>query len=173
MDVLLIIDMQEAMILGSPKHDLSGVVERINRLAERVRNRGGQVVFIQHDGPPGDDFAPSSPGWKILDALHQGPTDRVIRKTLNDAFHATSLESYLNDVGAERILVSGWATDLCVDTTVRSAVSLGFKVVAVSDCHTVSDRPHMGADRVIEHHHWVWSNLISPNPVITACESEL
>ena len=82
------------------------------------------------------------------------PGDRIVRKTLNDAFFKTSLQSDLADLGANRLLVAGWATDLCVDATVRSAAALGFKVVAVADCHTVSDRPHLPAGRVIDHHHW-------------------
>ena len=62
----------------------------------------------------------------------------------------------------ERLLVTGWATDFCVDATVRRAVALGHHVVPVADAHTVSDRPHLTALRVIEHHNWVWSRLIAP-----------
>ena len=58
--------------------------------------------------------------------------------------------------------MTGWATDLCVDATVRSAVSNHHQVVVVTDAHTLSDRPHLDARSVIRHHHWVWSNLISP-----------
>jgi hypothetical protein len=50
---------------------------------------------------------------------------------------------------------------------------LGFDVLVVSDCHTVSARPHMGAERVIAHHHWVWSNLISEHPVRIAREADI
>jgi nicotinamidase-related amidase len=57
-------------------------------------------------------------------------------------------------------------------STVRSAAALGYPVVVVSDCHTVSDRPHMDAEKVIEHHHWVWRNLIADFPVTIAEESE-
>ena len=67
-----------------------------------------------------------------------------------------------------RLLIAGWATDLCVDATVRSAAALGYEVVVIADCHTVSDRPHLGAERVIEHHHWVWANLLAPRPVTIA-----
>ena len=157
--------MQEGLLCGAPKHDLPAVVMRINRLARQVRQRGGTVVFVQHAGPAGDDFEPHTPGWRLLPALESEPTDRVVGKTLNDPFFETPLRSDLAALGAERVLVTGWATDLCVDATVRSAAALGFEVIAVADGHTVSDRPHLCAAQVIEHHHWVWANLIAPHPV--------
>ena len=69
--------------------------------------------------------------------------------------------------------MTGWATDLCVDSTVRSAVSNHHNVVVVTDAHTLSDRPHLDAASVIRHHHWVWSNLITQKPVRLAATDEL
>ena len=62
MDVLLVVDMQEGLLSGGPKHDLLAVVERINRLALRVRQSRGSVFFVQHAGPVGDEFEPLTPG---------------------------------------------------------------------------------------------------------------
>ena len=173
MDVLLVVDMQEGLLRGAPKHDLIAVVERINRLALRVRRAGGAVVFVQHAGPVGDDFEPLTPGWHLLSTINTEPSDRIVSKTLNDPFFSTSLRSDLSKLRADRLLVAGWATDLCVDATIRSAAALGFKVVAVADGHTVSDRPHLSAERVIDHHHWVWTNLIAPHPVSIVREAEV
>ena len=76
MDVLLVVDMQEGLLRGAPKHDLLAVVERINRLAVRVRRSGGSVVFVQHAGPVGDDFEPLTPGWHLLATIKTEPGDR-------------------------------------------------------------------------------------------------
>jgi len=62
---------------------------------------------------------------------------------------------------------------LCVDATVRSAVSSGYDVVAVADGHTLSDRPHLDASTIIRHHNWVWSNLITDRSIRLADTSEL
>jgi nicotinamidase-related amidase len=91
-----------------------------------------------------------------------------VSKKLNDPFFGTSLQSDLTALCAKRLLIAGWATDLCVDATVRSAVALGHEVAVVADCHTVGDRPHLSAERVIEHHHWVWANLLARQPVAIA-----
>ena len=161
MDAMIIVDMQVGLLSGGPKHDLPGVIARINRLADMVRARSGRVIWIQHCGRPGDAFAPDAPGWPFLPELHRAPSDAVVRKTLNDAFAGTELQTILAGLAPDRVLVAGWATDFCVDSTVRSAVSHGHHVVVVGDGHTLSDRPHLDAPTVIRHHNWVWSNLLT------------
>lgn len=161
MDVLLIIDMQEAPFSEPDKFDSDRVVHRINQLSEYVRGNNGKVIFIQHDGTKEEGLYPNSSGWEILSALTKSNSDTVIRKTTNDAFYNTKLHSDLEKLKPERLIVSGWATDFCVDTTIRSAVSHNYHVAVASDCHTVSNRPHLEAHKVIEHHNWIWSNLIT------------
>ena len=165
MDVLLVIDMQEDLLLGEQKHDLAAVVERINRLGRRVRASGGRVVFVQHDGNDEDGFEPFTPGWAILSTMEREPRDLVVRKTLNDAFFGTDLEASLKELGARRVIACGWATDFCVDASVRSAAALGFQVLVAADCHTLAARAHLSAQAVIDHHHWIWANLICAHPV--------
>ncbi len=158
---MLIVDMQVGLLNGDPKHDLPGVIDRINRLAARVREQSGMVIFIQHCGGKGDDFEPKTPGWAFLPELVRDPADLVVQKQMNDPFAGAELQARLDRIAPDRVLVTGWATDLCVDATVRSAVSNHHNVVVVTDAHTLSDRPHLDAASVIRHHHWVWSNLIS------------
>lgn len=171
MDFLLIIDMQEASFANKDKYDADNVIRRINTLSENIRQSGGVVVFIQHDGTEEEGLQPFSPGWEILSSLNKYENDIVVRKTINDAFYNTELNEQLKKFNDVRLLVSGWATDFCVDTTIRSAVSHGYKVVAVSDCHTVSDRPHLKAEQIVEHHNWVWKNMHSPTEPVVALPS--
>ncbi len=46
----------------------------------------------------------------------------------NDAFCETKLNENIGEFGADQLTISGWATDLCVDSTIRSAVGLGYNV---------------------------------------------
>src|SRR5580692_6129807 len=124
-----------------PWHDVVGLVGRLNRLADGVRATGGAVIFIQHDGPPGDPHHPDSPGWRFLSNLDVRPVDTVIRKESCDAFLHTSLEAFLQARAIDRLIITGWATDYCVDTTVRSALARGYPTIVPSDGHTTSDRP--------------------------------
>jgi nicotinamidase-related amidase len=171
MDAMVIVDMQNGLLAGPPKHDLEGVIVRINHLASMVRARSGSIIWIRHCGA--DEFAPGKPGWEFLAGLDHKRDDIVVEKTLNDAFAGTSLQSTLERIAPRRLLIAGWATDFCVDSTVRASVSHGYPVLVVSDAHTLADRPHLDAAAVIRHHNWVWSELIAPRSIRVATAAEL
>jgi nicotinamidase-related amidase len=173
MDAMLVVDMQVGLLNKEPKHDLCAVIERINRLTAKVRDQSGTVILVQHCGPEGDDFEPQTPGWAFLPELVRDPSDVVVRKNLNDPFTGTDLQARLNEIAPDRVLIAGWATDLCVDATVRSAVSHHHNVVVVADGHTLSDRPHLDAISVIRHHNWIWSQLITRRSIKLAGADEL
>jgi isochorismate hydrolase len=72
----------------------------------------------------------------------------------------------LRQRNASRVIIAGRPTDFCVDTTVRSCTARGFQTWAVADGHTVSDRPHLPAAKIIEHHNFIWSDLIAPGGAV-------
>jgi nicotinamidase-related amidase len=172
-DALVVVDMQVGLLDGEPKHDIAGVIQRINSLAAMVRRQGGRVVWIRHCGRPGDGFERGGKGWAFLPELDHRPDDVVIEKALNDSFAGTSLHETLQRLAPDRVLVVGWATDQCVDSTVRSAISRDYDVVAVSDGHTVSHRPHLAAPEVIRHHNWVWGDLLTNRSIRVATTADL
>lgn len=55
--------------------------------------------------------------------------------------------------------IIGCATDVCVDSTIHSALVNDYNIAVVRDCHTTTDRPHLSAIKVIEHHEWLWQNM--------------
>jgi len=167
---LIIIDLQQGSFTpATPRHDASGLVRRLNSLASVVRSKGGPVVFIQHDGPPGDPHHPDEPGWRLLPDLDFRPGDTVIRKSSCDAFLNTNLEDFLRARRIERLILTGCATDYCVDTTVRSALARSYSTVVPMDGHTTSNRPHLAAEKIIEHHNAIWADFIAPAGPATVC----
>lgn len=172
MDVLLVIDMQKGLFSDTPRFDATGVIRRINTLSDHVRQTGGVVVFIQHDGVPGDPIETNTPGWQILSELHRKPDEKVFRKTACDAFYRTNLHTHLQRLGATRLIFTGCATEFCVDTSIRSAASLDYDLTVISDGHTTGERPHLDAESIIRHHNWVWENLILPERQVEVVSSE-
>lgn len=164
MITLLIIDMQVGLFSAtSPRFDAEGVVQQINRIASAVRAKSGCVIFIQHDGTAEEDLEPGSAGWQILPTLERKFEDILIRKTANDSFYKTNLSAILEKLKPEKLIISGCATDFCVDTTIRAAASRDYEITVIADGHTTGDRPHMNAATVITHHNWVWQNLTFPH----------
>ena len=90
----------------------------------------------------------------------------MVHKRACDSFYETDLADVLDKGRATRLLITGCATDFCVDTTIRAAASRDFEVVVVEDGHTTADRPHVDALSVMRHHNWVWENLIHPRTQI-------
>lgn len=169
-DALIVIDMQQGSFgPETPRHDATGLVVRLNRLAREVRTDGGAVIFIQHDGPPGDPHHPDAPGWRLLPTLEIKPDDTVVRKTACDAFLHTTLDAVLRESGIDRLIVTGCATDYCVDTTVRSALARGWPTIVPSDGHTTADRPHLSATQIIAHHNAIWADFLAPKGPARVC----
>jgi len=158
---LIVIDMQQGLFDAS-RHDAAGTVSRINRLAERVREAGGLVVWVQHCGQEGGGFHPDEPGWRLLPELRPQGTDQFVRKTSCDAFLDTDLADKLGKANIGRLIVTGCATDFCVDTTIRSALARRFLTIVPTDGHTTADRPYLSARKVMEHHHAIWADFLSP-----------
>ena len=90
----------------------------------------------------------------------------------NNSFYETELSSTLKNRGIEDLWVTGCATDFCVDTTVRAAASLDYRVTVVEDGHTTADRPHLDAVSIIRHHNWVWAGLILPRSEVKVQSSK-
>jgi nicotinamidase-related amidase len=161
MRALLVIDMQVGLFEGDPpRHDADGVVQRMNEIAKAVRATGDIVIFIQHED--NGDFRRGTEEWEILPALERMDTDRLVYKRACDSFYETDLDDFLKEHGVQQLIVTGCATDFCVDTTIRAAASRDYEVVVVADGHTTKDRPHLDAISIIRHHNWMWQNLILP-----------
>ena len=143
------------------RYDADAIIARINKLASHFRYYAYPVIFIQHDGTLNGDFIPNSPEWQILHELDKNMEDMVIAKRLNDCFFS-DLEQMLKDNAINELYITGCATDFCVDSTIRSAHTKGFEVHVVKDGHTTADRPGIKAVSVIDHHNWIWQNMI-PN----------
>ncbi len=170
---LIVIDMQCGLLEGDPRPaNVEEVVCAINAVAVAVRQSGGQVFFVQHHGAPGDRFAPGSAEWQLLPQLEVERKDILVPKTICDAFYKSTLDESLKDLGIKQLLVGGWATDFCVDTTIRAAASLAYEVTVIKDGHTLADRPHLPADLVLTHHNQTWPQMIVPSAPIQVLSAE-
>lgn len=170
---LLIIDMQKGSFTPeTPRYDTVGVVKRINQLAVVSREHGNPVIYIQHNGSKQNCFVPNTTEWEILDELIIAESDLVVYKTANDSFYETDLEEKLKSLNVKELVITGCATDFCVESTIQSALVKDFDITVVKDAHTTTNRPHLSAEKVIEHYNWVWSDMIPTGGKIEVVETE-
>lgn len=165
MDALLIVDMQNACFDDADRYQKEDVIKNINRLADRFRTLDAPVIHIQHEESEGT-FLRDSEGWHIISGIKTHVTDHYVSKTCCDAFIQTKLLQLLKDQSISRVLITGCATDFCVDSTIKGAIAAQLNVMIPSDAHTTADRPHICAEALIQHYNWNWKNLISGKSTI-------
>ncbi|MET9591982.1 isochorismatase family protein [Streptomyces sp. NPDC006516] len=151
---ILVIDMQRGM--QPIMHRAERTVETIAGLSSRARAANVPVITVQQRGC-GDAL----PGL----APHHG--EPVVMKTCADAFLDTDLDEILVRLGVTEVLVTGFATENCVETTARQALSHGYDLVLVADGHTTSVRPQptdfVLPDQSIAHHNEIYRHIDFPD----------
>ncbi|WP_410599540.1 cysteine hydrolase family protein [Amycolatopsis sp. lyj-90] len=120
------------------------------RAVDVARARGVEVVFVRFHG----DLEHQGPSWRHRDLMlgkrpkcregtwgaefHRvSPADgeRVFTKNARfDAFLTDGFEEYLVRKGFGHLVFAGLYTDVCVDSTARTAFQQGFHVTVLTDC---------------------------------------
>lgn len=137
--------------------DLTEVIAEINRLLDVARESGVPVIFtsIAYDDPDieGGFWVQKIPALRVLrkgtpavdvDArLNRRPTEPVIYKCYTSSFFGTHLQTLLQHLSIDTLVVCGTSTSGCIRATACDAVQLGFRCVvpetAVGDR---ADAPH-------------------------------
>lgn len=171
-NALLIIDVQQGLFDELPgPAGADAVIGRINALAARARTSDAPVILVQHE-VPGTQLQHGAPGWQLDSRLQAGPVDHRIRKTTPDSFLRTGLDEVLAFSGVEQLVICGYATEFCVDTTVRTAAAHGYAVILAADAHTTQDKAHASAAQIRAHHNATLPAISSFGPVIEAVPAD-
>ncbi|KKJ76426.1 isochorismatase [Kiloniella litopenaei] len=165
---VIVIDMQQGLVAPMPQpYQIAEVIKHINQVTEEARQKKIPVFFVHHESPESIVEYESS-GWQLAEGLKQSKDDKIIRKTTPDSFLHTSLEAELKSLGATKLVITGYATEFCVDTTIRRAAGLGYDITLVADAHTTHDKEHASAEKIRAHHNATLPNITSFGSQITA-----
>lgn len=170
---LLVIDVQRALFeTDPPPAQAAATIERINALAERARAAQVAVIFVQHEAGADSPMPHGGEGWALDPRLQVREGDGFARKTTPDSFFRTDLHARLGELGVDRLLICGYASEFCVDTSVRGALALGYPVTLIADGHTTHDKPHADAAWIRAHHNATLTNVRSFGPRVHALNAE-
>ncbi|QEI08887.1 cysteine hydrolase [Pigmentiphaga aceris] len=168
---LLVIDVQRRLFDEEPRpFEADATIDRINALTERARQAKVPVIFVQHETDSGA-MVRGSDGWQLANGLRVAEGDQHVRKTTPDSFLRTALGELLADQATEHVIVCGYASEFCVDTTVRRAAALGYSVTIAADAHTTQDKPHASAAQIRAHHNATLPAITSFGKPIVAVPS--
>jgi nicotinamidase-related amidase len=83
----------------------------------------------------GNAFVKGTWGAAIVDDLAPQEGDIVIEgKRGLDTFASTNLDFILRSKGIETVIIGGFLTNCCVESTMRSAYENGYRVITLTDC---------------------------------------
>lgn len=133
---LLVIDVQNEYFSGAlPITYPIGSLDNITRAIEAAKKNEIMIIVIQHTTPQASSntFIKGSMGWELHDEIKKIGYDYLIEKNLPGSFTGTNLEEVLKNNNVDTVVISGYMTQMCCDTTARQAFHLGFNVEFLSD----------------------------------------
>ena len=141
---LVLIDCQNDYLEGPlALPEVGPAVANAARILAAARAAGTRIFHIAQKGSSGGLFDRAAWGGAIIAELEPRVGEAVIEKPRPNSFSGTNLEAAIGKQGAELIFV-GFMTHMCVSTTVRAALDLGFRSTLVSDACATRDLPSPG-----------------------------
>jgi nicotinamidase-related amidase len=118
--------------------------ERIAELRERAYAEEIPVIYVN------DNFGRWRSDWrhqvrhclengcaearKVVELLQPGEDDYFVLKPKHSGFYSTTLEVLLESLGVSRLILTGFAADICVLYTANDAYMRDFQLVVPGDC---------------------------------------
>ncbi|MFI6924041.1 cysteine hydrolase family protein [Nonomuraea spiralis] len=162
---LVVVDLQNDFCVGPTARaryqgdlaTLDTVVANTVRAVEAARAGGIEVVFVRFTG----DDVHQGVSWRRRDlalgkpskclegtwgaqfhGVAPAPGEAVFTKrACFDAFLSEGFEWHLRGRGIDRLVLAGLYTDVCLDSTARTAFQKGFHITVLTDCTTSRHLP--------------------------------
>ena len=148
---------------------LQHTIANTRRLLDQFRQHNREVVYTRHGAllPDGRDmilrrqrrdsdsvdqsgsptlWSKGSMEHQIVSTLSPRENELVVDKNASSAFNGTGIDQLLRNMKLDTLVVTGMATDMCVETTARDAADRGYNVIVVEDATaTFFEEHHIAA----------------------------
>jgi nicotinamidase-related amidase len=142
---LIMIDCQNTYTRGVM--ELAGVqaaLDQAEELLGNARSAGIPVFHIMHDAGAGTPYDVHDDIGQIVGRVAPRAGEPVIVKHYPNSFTGTTLHEQLQAAPGRPLVLAGFMTHMCVNSTVRGAFSLGYTPSVVAGATATRDLP--GAD---------------------------
>ncbi|CYV78887.1 cysteine hydrolase family protein [Streptococcus suis] len=150
---LLVIDIQNLLVVEKPY----AIAERLTLWQDslvQARQAGLEVIHVRHHD---QESVKGTADWEIHSTVASLASEKIFDKTFNSAFKETGLHAYLQEQGIGKLIIMGMATNFCIDTTIKVAYELGYKVAVLQDGTTTGYSGKLDAKDLIDHYQNIWS----------------
>ncbi|MGO4444056.1 cysteine hydrolase family protein [Mycobacterium sp. 2YAF39] len=142
---LVLIDCQNTYTRGVM--ELEGVQAALDEAAtllDRARTAGAPVIHIQHDDGPGSLYDIEGESGAIVTQVAPRSGERVVIKNYPNSFVQTDLDEILKAADASNLVLAGFMTHMCVNSTARGAFNLGYSPTVVASATATRALPGIG-----------------------------
>ena len=151
---LLLIDVQKGVNHfdhwggGTGRRNNPEAEARMSELLAGFREHGLTVIYSQHDSrEAASPLKLSLPSGEMIEGFEPRAGEIIIRKDVNSVFVGTDFELRLREHGIHRLVIAGFFTNFCVETTTRMAGNLGYDTYLAHDaCATCNRIGYDGTD---------------------------
>ncbi|WP_206189072.1 isochorismatase family protein [Serratia marcescens] len=136
------------------------VIHATLQLSPDYRELGRKPFGLRGAIPKAGTWQKQDKGWQFYPPFAPRSNEFVISGRAGaSAFTASDLDNYLRGQGITRLYLAGYATHVCIESTLRAAHDLGYEPVILSDAtaaFTAQQQQHVLNDVV---HHFGWAMM--------------
>ena len=139
---LVMIDLQNTYREGVMQLDgVEPAIKEAQKLLAKAREAGIPIFHIQHDAGAGSPYDVNDKIGAIAEEVAPQAGETVIVKNYPSAFVGTDLQKQLEAKGVKNLIIAGFMTHMCVNSTARSAFNLGFAPTIVASTTATRNLP--------------------------------
>lgn len=126
-----------------PLNGINAAVKEASLLLDLARTKRVPIFHVVHHGRPGAAaFDPHGPYVANIPELAPRAGEAIITKSLPNSFSCTELHRLIGETGRSELIIAGFATHMCVSTTTRAALDLGYRCTVVAKATATRDLQH-------------------------------
>ena len=141
--VVIVVDAQKEYTEGAlPLFGIDQSVDALARFLARARKAHVPIIHVQQVGRPGGPICdPQGPFIEIIDKVKPVAGEPVVQKRFPSSFTQTTLEAELARIGRKDLIIAGYMTHMCLNSTTRAATEAGYRCTVAADLTTTRDLP--------------------------------
>src|SRR6201991_1304553 len=142
---LVLIDCQNTYTRGVM--ELEGVQAALDEAAtllDRARTAGIPIIHVQHSDGPGSLYDIEGESGAIVERVAPREGESVVVKQYPNSFVQTDLDEKLKALGAQNLVLTGFMTHMCVNSTARGGFNLGYAPTVVASATATRALPGLG-----------------------------